>query len=118
MYVKNTVIFFIYLCFSNSVCELLILKLLNPSIIVILIYRPPSCLFDCEFSYVISWAEQYILTILAPLPNIVLLGDFNFPLINWSNPYSQCPLSSPLIHISYLLFLSQQVAEPTQILTY
>ena len=41
-----------------------------------------------------------------------MLGDFNFPLINWSNPYSQCPLSSPLIHLSDLLFLSQQVAEP------
>ena len=33
---------------SNSVCELLILKLQSPSIIIIIIYRPPLCL-DCDF---------------------------------------------------------------------
>ena len=109
MYVRNTVNFKICLCFSNSVCELLILKLLNPSIIIIIIYRPPSCL-DCDFIDVIIRAEQYILTIPAPLPDIILLGDFNFPLINWSNPNSQCPLSSPLFNLSDHLFLSQQVA--------
>ena len=81
-YVRNIVNFKICRCFSNSVCELLILKLLNPSIIIIIIYRPPSC-HDCDFIDVISRAEQYILTIPAPLSNIVLLGDFNFSLINW-----------------------------------
>ena len=91
-------------------CELLILKLQNPSIIIIIIYRLPLCL-DCDFIYVISRAEQYILTIPTPLPNIILLGDFNFPLINCSNPNSQCPLSSPLFHLSDHLFLSQQVAK-------
>ena len=62
MYVRNTVNLKICLCFSNSVCELLILKLQNPPIIMIIIYRPPSCL-DCDFIDVISRAEQYILTI-------------------------------------------------------
>ena len=121
MYVRNTVNFKICLCFSNSVCELLILKLQNPSIIMIIIYRPPSCqilllllCLDCDFIDVISRTEQYILTILAPLPNIKLLGDFNFPLINWSNPNSQCPLSCPFFHLSDHLFLSQQVAKPTR----
>ena len=60
-----------------SVCELLILKLQNPSIIIIIIYRMPSCL-HCDFNDVISRAEQYIVTIPAALPNIILLGDFNF----------------------------------------
>ena len=55
----NTVNFKFCICFSNSVCELLILKLQNPSIIMIIIYRPPSCL-DRDFIYVISRAEQYI----------------------------------------------------------
>ena len=45
---------------------------------------------------------------------IIFLGDFNFPLINWSTPNSQCPLSSPLFHLSDHLFLSQQVAKPTR----
>ena len=76
-------------------------------------YRPPSCL-DCDFIDDIGRAGQYILTIPAPLPNIVLLGDFNFHLINWSNPNYQCPLSSPLINLSDLLFLSQHVVEHTR----
>ena len=112
MYVRNTINFTICLCFSNSVRELLILKLLHPSIFIIIIYRPPLCL-DCDVIDVISRAQQYIWSIPAPLPNIIFLGDFNFPLVNWSNPNSQCPLSSPLIDLSDLLFLSQQVAEPT-----
>ena len=112
VYVRTTVNFKICLCFSNSVRELLILKLQNPSTIIIIIYRP-SCL-DCNFIDVISRTEQYILTISAPLPNIILLGDFNFPLIDWSNPNSQCPMSSPLFHLSDHLFLSQQVSKPTR----
>ena len=76
VYVRNTVNFKICLCFSNSVCELLIPKLQNSSIIIIIIYRPPSCI-DWDFIDVISRAEQYILTIPAQLPNIVLLGDLN-----------------------------------------
>ena len=43
VYIRNTVKYI-----SNSVCELLILKLQNPSTIIIIIYRPPSCL-DCDF---------------------------------------------------------------------
>ena len=78
----------------------MIFKLLNPPIIIIIIH--------------ISRAEQYTLIIPAPLPNIILLGDFNFPLINWSNPNCQCPFSIHLVHRSDRLFLSQQVAEPTQ----
>ena len=81
--------------------------------IIIIIYRLPSC-HDWDFIDVISRAEQYILTIPALLPNMVLLGDFNLPLINWSNPNSQCCLSSPLFHLSACLFLSHQVAEPTR----
>ena len=42
-----------------------------------------------------------------------MLGDFNVPLINWSNPNLQCPLSSPLVDLSDPLFLSQEVSEPT-----
>ena len=41
-----------FVCFSNSVCEVLILKLQNPSIIIFIIYRLPLCL-DCDFIDVI-----------------------------------------------------------------
>ena len=50
----------------------------------------------------------------SPLPNIIMLGDFNFPDINWSNPDSNCPDASPLISFSDWLFLNQQVSAPTR----
>ena len=112
----NTVNFKIDLCFSNSVYELLILILLHLPIIINIIYRPPSCLY-CDFTDVISRAQQYIIYIPAPFSTIILLGDFNFPLINWSSPNSQCHLSIHLIDLSDLLFLSQLV-NPLAILTY
>ena len=41
------------------------------------------------------------------LPNIIMLGDFNFPDINWLNPDYNCPDASPLILFSDLLFLNR-----------
>ena len=50
----------------------------------------------------------------SPLPNIIMLGDFNFPDINWLNPDYSCHDASPLILFSDLLFLNQQVSAPTR----
>ena len=50
----------------------------------------------------------------SPLPNIIMLGDFNFPDINWLNPDYNCHDASPLIWFSDLLFLNQQVSAPTR----
>ena len=43
IYMKKSVNFTTCVNYSNSVCELLIPKLHTPSLIVILMYRPPSC---------------------------------------------------------------------------
>ena len=43
-----------------------------------------------------------------------MLGDFNFPDINWLNPDYNCPDASPLILFSDCLFLNQQVSAPTR----
>ena len=51
----------------------------------------------------------------SPLPtNIIMLGDFNFPDINWLNTDYNCPDASPLILFSDWLFLNQQVSAPTR----
>ena len=42
-----------------------------------------------------------------------MLGDFNFPDINWTNPDLNCPYAIPLISLSDCLFLNQ-VLEPTR----
>ena len=52
IYMKKSVNFTTCINYSNSVCELLILKLHTPSLIDILMYRPPSCTIN-EFDDVI-----------------------------------------------------------------
>ena len=39
---KKNIIYKICLKYSNSVCDLLIVKILSPDLIIILVYRPPS----------------------------------------------------------------------------
>ena len=113
MYVSNSTTYDICLVYSNSVCELLILRLIKPALIIILMYRPPTCSPE-DFNYIISRSRAIILSMSSPLPNSIMLGNFNFPDINWSNPDSNCPYASSLISFSDLLFLNQQVSAHTR----
>ena len=96
---------------SYSVCELLILKPHTPSLIVILMYRPPSCTIN-EFDDVIIKINQFIFSLNSPLPNIIILDDFYFPGVDWSSP--NLPSLKPLVNLCDSLFLSQQVNRPTR----
>ena len=85
------------------------MNLHHPSLIIILMYRPPSCQ-TIEFNDIILTAKSYIMS----LPNIIMLGDINLPNMDWSCPDIGCPLASPLTDLAGLLFLNQQVNEPTR----
>ena len=50
----------------------------------------------------------------SPLPNIIMLGDFNFPDIDWTKPDLSCPCAIPLISLSDCLYLNQQDLELTR----
>ena len=113
VYVSNSTTYDTCLTFSNSVCELLILRLHKPALIIILMYRPPTCSPE-DFNDIISRSRAIILSMSSPLPNIIMLGDFNFPDINWLNPDYNSHDASPLILFSDLLFLNQQVSAPTR----
>ena len=43
-----------------------------------------------------------------------MLGDFNFPNIDWSCSTTSCPMADPLVDLAGLLFLAPQVKEPTR----
>ena len=75
IYMKQSVNFTTCVNYSNYVCELLILKLHTPSLIVILMYRPPSCAIN-EFDYVIIKINQFIFSLNSPLPNIMILAEY------------------------------------------
>ena len=113
VYVSNSATYGICLAYSNSVCELLILRLHKSALIIILLYCPPPCSPE-DFNDIISRGRAIILSMSSPLPNIIMLGDSNFPDINWLNPEYNCPDASPLILFSDWLFLNQQVSAPTR----
>ena len=89
VYVSNSTTYDICLAYSNSVCELLIVRIHNPALIIILMYRPPSCPAEA-FNDIISRSQALILSMPSPLPNIIMLGDFNFPDIDWTKPDLSC----------------------------
>ena len=72
---------------------------------------PPSCTIN-EFDDVIIKINQFIFSLNSPLPDIMILGDLNFPGVDWSSPN----LSSlkPLVNLCDSMFLSQQVHRPTR----
>ena len=96
IYFRKYINFTTYVNYSNSVCELMILKLHSPSLIIILMYRPPSCAIN-EFDNIIDKVNQFILSLSSPLPNIIILGDFYFLRVDWSSPNHPSP-SQPLVN--------------------
>ena len=113
LYLRKHFIYKICLKYSNSVCDLLIVKILSPDLIMILVYRPPSSPLS-DFDDMITKTREFILSLPAPLPNKILLGNFNMPEVIWDNPHAYNPSSELLIDLATLLFLNQQVSTPTR----
>ena len=93
---KKEISFKTCLKFSNSVCDLLIVSLqTSPSY-----YYPclPPSFLPCKwiFEEISLKIHTYVMSLLSPLPNIIFLGDFNLPEINWSSlrTLTTCKLSN------------------------
>ena len=49
-----------------------------------IMYRPPSCT-TYELNDIIAQVNQFIFSWSSPLPNIIIIGDFNLPRVDWLN---------------------------------
>ena len=106
LYFRKNLIYKIFRKYSNSVCDLLIVKILSPDLIIILLYRPPSSPLS-DFDDIITKTREFILSLPAPLPNVILLGDINMTEVIWDNPHAYNPSSELLIDLATLLLLNQ-----------
>ena len=62
IYLKQSICYDLLLSYSNSVCDLLIIRLIQPELIVILIYGPPSCSGGCYSENEICYVQTGITT--------------------------------------------------------
>ena len=80
---------------------------IDPNLLVCLIYRPPNC------------SDQYNTSLMAYLnsfdstKNIVLLGDLNFPDIDWSIYSGSSPTADDFAEVVFGLNLIQCITGPT-----
>ena len=112
IYLKQSICYDLLLSYSNTVCDLLIIRLIQPEFIVILLYRPPSC-SGPQFEDVILKMKSVTFKFASPLPNIIMLGDFNLPTMSWSQP-GDCFISHIFCPFVESLFLQQYVNLPTK----
>ena len=68
IYLRNSIYFKTCLKFSNSVCDLLIVSLQTPPLIIIFVYRPPSCPVK-DFEEISLKIHTYVMSLPSPLPN-------------------------------------------------
>ena len=94
-------------------CEALILRLKNPDLILVNIYRPPNT--SCEDFYdVLNEVRKCTNKVPAPLSNIIITCDFNFPNTEWDSISISCNQMAKLKDLTDSLFLRQYVMSPTR----
>lgn len=109
--IKKTLPSYVIPCHTDV--EILWVACLTGSVNILLgvCYRPP----DSPYSFVTDLrASMTTATQLCPVDKIYLLGDFNFPDIDWVNLTPSCHASEELINITLDFNLFQVVNEPTR----
>ena len=77
LYLKDCYTGDILSAFSNSVCELLVVKVHQLNSVVCIAYRPPDTKRS-EFKELLECLEETLKSLPTPAPNILLMGDLNF----------------------------------------
>jgi hypothetical protein len=74
--------------FSNKSAELLITYTKSINLLLVILYRPPNCT-NGQFDEIIQIIKHEISILSSPTPDILIMGDFNFPFMKW--PHGTIP---------------------------
>ena len=112
-YLKQSINHKTSLSYCNSICEVLIVKLSEPDVVLALIYKPPNAT-AATFNDIIQRTEDTIRALESPLPEVMMLGDFNFPGVLWDSTISEQNVHlSRLVRLRDFLYLDQMIKDPT-----
>lgn len=103
-------------CVSNTEAQVLHIKRLD--LIFITIYRPPAC---TDFKTTLENIRIALDKIPPPSPTIIITGDFNFPIINWTtdtiNSGTSADKSQAQLFLTFIedYCLTQIIHSPTRL---
>ena len=112
-YIKDHIQFSTCLSFSNDMCEVLIVKLSNPQLVLINTYRSPNSSRE-SFEEIVNKIRSCIGEMSTPLCDTIMLGDFNFPLIDWQSTVISSIHANSLLDLTNFLYLDILVQLPTR----
>ena len=77
--------------FDNQVCGLLVVKIYELDTVVCVCYRPPDTTLT-EFDDILKCLDNMLSSLPAPMPNLILMGDINFPAraMTWQSSEDGC----------------------------
>merc|ERR1711915_374299 len=70
---------------SHKKCEMLAIHIKEMNMVNIVIYRLPDTELQV-FEVILKELKKILKKMDKPDPTIILLGDFNFPFVNWKRP--------------------------------
>ncbi|CAI9731129.1 fission process 1 [Octopus vulgaris] len=120
MYIHDT-----YACIelvneSNAYCNLLCIKIIQLNTVVTIMYRPPNSP-TLSFTEPLTKLQQILGNMASPMPDIILLGDFNFPNIIWPHGHilklgtkAEQIQAAKLLEVTEKLYLKQMMTEATR----
>ena len=102
-------------CHSLMTCvKYLLLSDLNLNCMVLInTYRPPNSSRE-SFEEIVNKIRSCIGEMSTPLCDIIMLGDFNFPLIDWQSTVISSTHANSLLDLTNFLYLDQLVQLPTR----
>ena len=77
-------------------------------------YRPPNA-STSVFNDIIKQSENTIRDLDSPLPEVIIMGNFNFPGVLWDTAINSHNINiSGLVGLRDYLYLDQMITEPTR----